>query len=41
MFQNLNKIGCPMMSEDPFDLDFAKIVKAIHNDVKIPDIGVL
>jgi hypothetical protein len=35
MFRNLNKIGWPMMCEDPFDLDFSEIIKAIEDDQKI------
>jgi hypothetical protein len=34
-FQNLNRIGWPMMCEDPFDLDFLEILKAIENDQRI------
>ena len=34
MFRNLNKIGRPMMCEDPFDLDFSKIIKAIEGNQK-------
>jgi hypothetical protein len=33
-FRNLNKIGRPMMCEDPFDLNFSKIIKAIEDDQK-------
>jgi hypothetical protein len=35
MFQNLNKIGRPMMCEDPFDLDYLEIIKAIEDDQKL------
>jgi hypothetical protein len=31
-FWNLNRIGRPMMCEDPFDLDFSEILKAIEDD---------
>jgi hypothetical protein len=34
-FRNLNKIGRPMMCEDPLDLDFSEIIKAIEDDQKI------
>ena len=33
-FQNHNRIGRPMMCEDPFDLDFSEILKAIEDDHK-------
>jgi hypothetical protein len=32
MFRNLNKIVCPMIYKDSFDLDFSKITKAIDDD---------
>jgi hypothetical protein len=35
MFQNLNKIGRPMMCEDPFDLDYSEIIKAIEDNMKL------
>jgi hypothetical protein len=35
MFRNLNKIGRPMMCEDPFDLDYSEIIKAIEDDMKL------
>jgi hypothetical protein len=35
MFHNLNKIDRSMMCEDPFDLDFLEIIKAIEDDQKI------
>jgi hypothetical protein len=35
MFRNLNKIGRPMMYEDPFDLDYSEIIKAIEDDQKL------
>jgi hypothetical protein len=35
MFRNLNRIGRPMMCEDPFDLDFLEILKAIEDDQRI------
>jgi hypothetical protein len=35
MFWNLNRIGQPMMCEDPFDLDFSEILKAIKDDQRI------
>jgi hypothetical protein len=31
-------IGRPIMSEDPFDLDFAKLMKAIEDDSKMPNL---
>jgi hypothetical protein len=34
-FRKLNKIGCPMMCEDPFNLDIAELIKAIDKDVKM------
>ena len=34
-FWNLHKIGQPMMSEDPFDLEYSKILKAIEDNQKI------
>jgi hypothetical protein len=30
-----NKIGRPMMCEDPFDLDYSEIIKAIEDDQKL------
>jgi hypothetical protein len=35
MFQNQNKLGRPMMHEDPFDLDFVEIMKVIEDNVEI------
>jgi hypothetical protein len=34
-FWNLNKIGRTMMCEDPFDLDYSEILKAIEDDQRI------
>jgi hypothetical protein len=34
-FRNLNKIGRTMMCEDPFDLDYSEILKAIEDDQRI------
>jgi hypothetical protein len=34
-FQNLNKIGRPMMCEDPFDINYAEMIKIIDNSAKI------
>ena len=34
-FRNLNKIGRPVMCEDPFDLDFSEISKIVDNNYKI------
>ena len=31
---NLKKIGRPMMYEDPFDLDYTEIMKAIKDNTK-------
>jgi hypothetical protein len=35
MFRNLNKIGRPVMCEDPFDLDYSEIIKAIEDNQKL------
>jgi hypothetical protein len=40
MFRNLNKIGRPMMCEDPFDLDYSEIIKAIEDDMKLSSLFV-
>jgi hypothetical protein len=34
-FWNHNRIGRPMMCEDPFNLDFSEITKAIEDDQRI------
>ena len=34
-FQNLNKIGQPMMCKGPFDLDYSEIFKTIEDNQKI------
>jgi hypothetical protein len=34
-FQKVNKIGRPMMCEDPFDLNFTELTKAIEEDAKL------
>jgi hypothetical protein len=36
-FRNVNKIGRPMMCEDPFDLDFVELMKSIEDDSKMTD----
>jgi hypothetical protein len=41
MFQNQNTIGCLMMYEDPFDLDFVEIMQAIDDVMKISSMFVL
>jgi hypothetical protein len=35
MFRNLKKIGRLMMCEDPFDLDYLEIIKAIEDEQKL------
>ena len=34
-FRNLNRIGRPMMCEDPFGFDYSEILQAIEDDKKI------
>jgi hypothetical protein len=34
-FRNLNRIGRPMMCEDPFDFEYFEIMEAIDTDLKI------
>ena len=34
-FRMLNRIGRPMMCEDPFDFEYCEIMEAIENDVKM------
>jgi hypothetical protein len=31
-FQNVNQIGCPMMCDDPFDLEYGDLMQAIKDD---------
>ena len=40
MFWNYNRIGLSIMSEDPFDLDFAELIKVIDSNSKIPNMFV-
>jgi hypothetical protein len=37
MVWKLNKIGRPMMCGDPFNLDFAELIKAIEDNSKMPN----
>ena len=36
-FRKLNRIGRPMMCEDPFDFDYAEILEAIEDDKRISE----
>ena len=37
MVWKLNRIGRSIMCGDPFNLDFAELMKAIEDDSKMPD----